>query len=85
MFPLLTASFQSSLLAPLLRRKGALWCDGTMKKEKNDNTNHDEEDVEVSPPTEKQRKPSASDKRHERVQALYEDLKTKHGPSRSNG
>ena len=40
--------------------------------------NSDEENADASS-TKKRRKPTASDERRERVQALFEDLKAKHG------
>ena len=47
--------------------------------EKDDSMNSDEENADASSPTKKRRKTTASDERRERVQALFEDLTTKHG------
>ena len=78
------SELQRLIAGTLIKGKGSLWCDGTMQSaEKDDSMNSDEENADASPPTKKQRKPSVSDERRERVQALFEDLKTKHGPSYS--
>ena len=78
------SELQKLIAGTLIKGKDVLWCDGTMQSaEKDDSMNSDEENADASPPTKKQRKPSASDERRERVQALFEDLKTKHGPSYS--
>ena len=62
------SELQKLIAGTLIKGKGALWCDGMMQSgEKDDNMNSDEENADVSPPTEKRRKPSASDERRERV------------------
>ena len=73
---------QKHIDTTLSKGKGELWCDCVMQGEGNDDVNPAEfHDKDTS--TEKRRKVSVLDERHECVQNLFDELKEKHGSAYS--